>query len=90
MKLRAVIVDDEAPARKLVREYLGAYDTIDVVEECGDGKSAVEAIHRLEPDLVFLDVQMPGWSGFDVLERLHVLPMVVFCTAYEQYAVRAF
>jgi two-component system LytT family response regulator len=90
MKLSAIIVDDEEPARRLIREYLTAYPQVEILAECGDGKSAVKNINRSEPDLVFLDVQMPGWSGFDVLERLRVIPMVVFCTAYEQYAVQAF
>ncbi len=90
MKLSAVIVDDEEPARKLIREYLASFPEIELMAECDSGESAVEAINRLKPDLVFLDIQMPGWSGLDVLERLDAVPMVIFCTAYEKYAVQAF
>jgi two-component system LytT family response regulator len=90
MRLGAIIVDDEAPARMLIREYLAAHPDVEVLAECADGKAAVKAINELEPDVVFLDVQMPGWSGFDVLKRLEVVPMIVFCTAYESYAVQAF
>ena len=90
MKLRAIIVDDEKPARRLIREYLASFPDVEVVGECDSGESAVEAIHKLTPDLVFLDVQMPGWSGLEVLERLKSIPLVIFCTAYEKYAVQAF
>ena len=90
MKVSAVIVDDEGPARKLIREYLAAHPQVEVLADCKDGQSAVEAINRLGPDLVFLDVQMPGWNGFDVLDHLKVIPMIIFCTAYEKYAIRAF
>jgi two-component system LytT family response regulator len=88
--LRAVLVDDEAPARALLREYLGAHDDIAVAAECANGFEAVKVIHELRPEIVFLDVQMPKLDGFEVLELLEPGPAVVFCTAYDEYALRAF
>ena len=88
--LTAVIVDDEPPARALVREYLAAYDTITVVGSAGNGADAVEVIHAAAPDLVFLDVQMPEGSGFDVLAQLDRVPHIIFSTAYDAYAIQAF
>jgi two-component system LytT family response regulator len=88
--LRAVIVDDEAPARALLREYLQAHPAIQVVAECVNGFDAVKAIGDLLPDLVFLDVQMPKLDGFEVLELLEPMPAVIFCTAYDEFALRAF
>ena len=90
MKIRAIIVDDEPLARNLLQEYLAAYDQIEVVGEAADGEAAVTLINGEKPDLVFLDVQMPGANGFDVIERLEEIPIVVFSTAYEKYALRAF
>jgi two-component system LytT family response regulator len=87
---RAIIADDEPPARRLTREYLSAYPQIAVVAECGSGGDAVEEIQRHEPDLVFLDVEMPGASGFEVLSSLAHQPHVIFCTAHEEHAVQAF
>ena len=81
--LRAVIVDDEAPARSLIREYLGADSGIEVVAECGNGFEAVKVVGELAPDVVFLDVQMPKLDGFEVLELIGSGPAVVFCTAYD-------
>lgn len=88
--LRAVVVDDEPPARSLLREYLGAHDDVDVVAECADGFDAVKRIGELKPDLVFLDIQMPRLTGFEVLELLDPGPAVVFVTAYDEHALRAF
>ena len=88
--MRLLIVDDEAPARALLREYLAAAPGLEVVGECADGLAAVEAVGRLDPDLVVLDVQMPGLDGFEVLELLERQPAIVFITAYDEYAVRAF
>jgi two-component system LytT family response regulator len=90
MRLSCVIVDDEPHARSLVREFLGDYDHVEVAGECGNGREAIEMIHETDPDLVFLDVQMPGLDGFDVLERLETVPFIVFATAYDEYALRAF
>jgi len=88
--LRAVIVDDEAPARALLREYLAADDAVEIVAECANGFEAVKSIGELVPDVVFLDVQMPKLDGFEVVELLAPGPVVVFCTAYDEYALRAF
>jgi len=88
--LRAVIVDDEAPARALMREYLSAHADIEVAGECANGFEAVKTIAEIAPDVVFLDVQMPKLDGFEVLELLDPGPVVVFCTAYDEYALRAF
>ncbi len=90
--LRAVLVDDEPLARRLLRSLLDREQDIEVVAECGDGEQAVEAVHRERPDLLFLDIQMPGMDGFQVLEALSLerLPRVIFVTAYDRYAIRAF
>jgi len=88
--VRALLVDDEPPARNLIQEYLEDVNRIEVIGECGNGREAVEAINEQAPDLVFLDVQMPGLDGFDVLERIDVLPNIIFSTAYDQYAIEAF
>ena len=88
--MRALIVDDEPPARSLIQEYLEDVGRIEVIGECGNGREAIEAINDQVPDLVFLDVQMPGLDGFDVLERIDVLPDIVFSTAYDEYAIEAF
>ena len=89
-KARAVIIDDEPLARDLLREYLAPYEEIEIVGECGDGESAVTMINDVKPDIIFLDVQMPGVNGFGVLKRLSEIPIVVFSTAYEKYALQAF
>jgi two-component system, LytTR family, response regulator len=91
--LRTVIVDDEEPARELLRALLAAWPDVEVVGEAGDGAEALAMIARLAPDLAFLDVQMPEMSGIDVaqaLSRREAPPAVVFVTAYDQYAVKAF
>ncbi|MEP6919268.1 MAG: LytTR family DNA-binding domain-containing protein [Acidobacteriota bacterium] len=88
--LRVVIVDDEPLARAVVREYLGAHPGVEVVAECANGFDAVKSVTELMPDLVFLDVQMPKLSGFEVLELLGRDLPVIFTTAYDQYALRAF
>ncbi len=90
MTFTAIIADDEIPARNLIREFLASYTEITVVAECEDGEEALEAIGRLKPDILFLDIQMPGFNGFQVLERLETIPAVIFSTAYSQYAVDAF
>lgn len=86
----AVICEDEPLATRALREYLGDVDWIRVVGEARNGPDAVRLIHKLEPDLVFLDVRMPGLSGLQVLEALTHRPAVVFTTAYDEYAVSAF
>ncbi len=88
--LRVVIVDDEPLARAMVREYLTAHPGVEVVAECGNGFDAVKAVTELSPDLMYLDVQMPKLNGFEVLELLGRTVPVIFTTAYDQYALRAF
>jgi two-component system LytT family response regulator len=88
--MRAVIVDDEAPARALLKEFLAAHDDVEVVAECSSGFEAVKVIGELAPDLVLLDVQMPKLDGFEVLELLDRQPAVVFVTAFDEYALKAF
>ena len=89
-RLRALIVDDEAPARALLREYLAAHADVEVVGECGNGFEAIKAANASSPDLLFLDVQMPKLDGFEVLELLERPGAVIFVTAYDAYALRAF
>lgn len=89
-KLRAVIVDDEDLARQVVRELLGNHPEIEVAAECANGFEAVKAVTELKPDLVFLDVQMPKLDGFEVLELIGTDMAIVFATAYDQHALRAF
>ena len=92
MPIRVLIVDDEALARDTIRLLLEGRPEIEIVGECQDGDEAVEAIEADKPDLVFLDVQMPGKTGFDVVETVgpERMPVVIFATAYDQYALRAF
>ncbi len=92
MNIRVLIVDDEAPARDLIATLLRDEPDVEVVGECSNGTDAVAAIQRLSPDLVFLDVQMPGLDGFGVLAELREeqFPLVVFVTAFDQHAIRAF
>jgi two-component system LytT family response regulator len=90
MKTRAILVDDEPLARKRLRRLLEAHPGIEIVGEAGDGPSALELIASAAPELIFLDVQMPGMTGFDVLARLRERPRVIFVTAYDEFAVRAF
>ena len=88
--MRAIVVDDEDLARGIVREYLASYPDIQVIAECSNGFDAVRAIAELKPDLLFLDIQMPKLNGFEVLDLLDVRPRVIFVTAYDSYAIRAF
>jgi two-component system LytT family response regulator len=88
--IKAVLIDDEPLARELVREYLQAYPQIEVVAECGDGFEGLKAIQQYQPDLLFLDIQMPKINGFEMLELVDKLPCVIFTTAFEEYAIRAF
>lgn len=90
--IRAILVDDEELARRGIQIRLQNHRDIVVVAECGNGREALEAIDREKPDLMFLDIQMPGMSGFDVLARIphESMPMTVFVTAYDRYALDAF
>jgi two-component system LytT family response regulator len=94
MTLRVLIVDDEAPARARLRQFLAREPDIEIAGECANGRQAIEAIQRDKPDLVFLDVQMPRLNGFDVCDGVraagHAMPLVIFVTAFDQYALKAF
>ena len=90
MHLRAIIIDDEELARKRLRKMLQEYESIEVVEEASNGEEAVERVGSLKPDLIFLDVQMPPFDGFEVVRRLRHKPLIIFTTAYDEYALKAF
>ena len=87
---KILIVDDESSARKLIKEYLEVYTEFKIVGEANNGLTAVKLIDELEPDLVFLDIMMPGLDGFEVLGKLNFIPKIIFSTAYDQYAIKAF
>ncbi len=93
-KIRTIIIDDEPLARKGLSVRLANYDNIQIIGQCGNGKEAVVAIAEQRPDLIFLDIQMPGLNGFGVISELNErgidLPAVVFCTAFDNYAMKAF
>ncbi len=88
--IKTIIVDDEEPARLLLHEYLKQRSDVELVAECANGFEAVKAMTELKPDLVILDIQMPKLNGFEVLELVDNPPAVIFATAYDQYAVKAF
>jgi two-component system LytT family response regulator len=88
--IRTIIVDDEEPSRLLLREYLSAHEEVKIIAECANGFDAVKVITESKPDLVILDIQMPKLNGFEVLELVDQPPAVIFATAYNQYAVKAF
>lgn len=86
-----LIIDDEKIARNRLRRLLEAYpDIFQIVAEAANGLEALDLIRKLKPDLIFLDIQMPGKTGFEILKELDALPMIIFCTAYEEYALKAF
>ncbi len=89
-RLKVAIVDDEDLARQLLREFISEYPDLEIVAECSNGFEAVKAVSEKKPDLLFLDIQMPKLDGFEVLELIDVDLAVVFVTAYDQYALRAF
>jgi two-component system, LytTR family, response regulator len=89
-KIRAVIVDDEELARQILREYLARHTDIEIVAECANGFEAVKSISELTPDLLLLDIQMPKLDGFEVLELIETDCAVIFATAYDNHAIRAF
>jgi two-component system LytT family response regulator len=88
--MRAVIADDERLARQELKSMLATYPGIEIVGECADAKSAIETINAVRPDVVFLDIQMPGKTGFDVLEEVTFVPEVIFVTAHDEFALKAF
>jgi two-component system LytT family response regulator len=89
-KIKIIIIDDETPARELIKHYLKEVESIDVIAECSDGFSGLKSISSLKPDLVFLDIQMPRLSGIELVEVLTEKPEIIFTTAYDQFAIRAF
>lgn len=90
MAYSVLIVDDEPLARKVIRDYLGSYPDFKICGECDNGADAVNLITELEPDIVFLDIQMPEMTGIEVIEHLEKLPYIIFSTAYDEYAIKAF
>lgn len=88
--IRAIIVDDEPLARQVIKEYLEDFPEIKVIAECRNGRQAVKSINEEKPDLVFLDIRMPLMDGFEVIEHLKVIPHIIFSTAYNDFALKAF
>lgn len=88
--LKVILIDDEPLARSLVKEYLQAHADLQVVEECNDGFEGIKAIQIHKPDLIFLDIQMPKLNGFEMLELIENHPSVIFTTAFDDYALKAF
>jgi two-component system LytT family response regulator len=88
--IKAIIIDDEPLARLLVKEYLASHPDINVVNECNDGFEGVKSIMQEQPDLIFLDIQMPKINGFEMLELIENRPHVIFTTAFDEHAIRAF
>lgn len=87
---KVIIIDDEPLARSIVKEYLQQHPQLELVAECGDGFEGVKAIQQFHPDLIFLDIQMPKINGFEMLELIEQPPSVIFTTAFDEYAIRAF
>jgi two-component system LytT family response regulator len=88
--MKAVIIDDENLARELIKAYLKKFDQVEVIAECSDGFQGLKAIQQHNPDLIFLDIQMPKITGFEMLELIENPPVVIFSTAFDQYAIKAF
>ncbi len=89
-KLKIIIIDDELPAREIIKNYLQKNPNIEIIAECENGFEAVKCINELRPDLIFLDIQMPKLSGFEVVELIEHKPKIIFTTAFDQYAIKAF
>ena len=87
---KVIIIDDESAGRKLIKQYLTAYPFLILVGEANNGVDAIKIINEFKPDLIFLDVQMPGLTGFEILPHLEEIPQIIFSTAYDQYALKAF
>jgi two-component system LytT family response regulator len=88
--MKAILIDDEPLARTIVKEYLQNHPSIEVVAECNDGFEGIKAIQHYQPDLVFLDIQMPKINGFEMLELVPQPPAIIFTTAFDEYAIKAF
>ncbi len=89
-RIRTVIIEDETPAREILKHYLKDFPEIEVIAECADGFSGLKTISTLKPELVFLDIQMPRLTGFELLEVMTEKPVIIFTTAYDQFAIKAF
>ncbi|HMX77766.1 MAG TPA: response regulator, partial [Chitinophagaceae bacterium] len=87
---KVIIIDDEPLARSIVKEYVQKHTELELVAECGDGFEGVKAIQQHQPDLIFLDIQMPKINGFEMLELIEEPPAVIFTTAFDEYAIKAF
>ncbi|SDH68465.1 two-component system, LytT family, response regulator [Pedobacter terrae] len=87
---RILIAEDEKPALKLISEYLKAYPSLDIIATCEDGNETISSINKLKPDVVFLDIQMPLKSGFEVIQEIEHIPQIIFTTAYDDFAIQAF
>jgi len=91
LQYKAIVIDDEPAARRLMKNLLQEYSAlVTIVAEAGNGREAIQKIEELNPDLIFLDIQMPDLTGFEVIEKLSRKPNIIFTTAYEQYAIKAF
>lgn len=88
--MKVIIIDDEPLARSVVKEFLRKHKELELTQECGDGFEGIKAIQQHQPDLVFLDIQMPKITGFEMLELLEQAPPVIFTTAFDEYAIKAF
>lgn len=88
--IRTILIDDESLARDIVKHYLGDFPEIEVVAECSDGFEGLKAITQFQPDFIFLDIQMPRINGFEMLELVEKPPAVIFTTAFDEYAIKAF
>ena len=88
--IRAIIIDDESLARELLKDYIKETGGIEVIAECSDGFAGLKAIQEHDPQLVFLDIQMPKLTGFELIELLEKKPEIIFSTAFDQFAIKAF
>ncbi len=88
--IKAILIDDEPLSREILKSYLRKFPSIEVVDECNDGFEGVKSIQQHQPDLVFLDIQMPKINGFEMLELINPVPSVIFITAFDEYAFKAF
>ena len=88
--MKVIIIDDEPLARSIVKEYLQKHPELELAQECNDGFEGLKAIQELKPDLIFLDIQMPKITGFEMLELVDDPPAVIFTTAFDEYAIKAF
>ncbi len=88
--MKVIIIDDEPLARMIVKEYLQSHGEMELVAECGDGFEGIKAIQQFDPELIFLDIQMPKINGFEMLELIEVPPAVIFTTAFDEFAIKAF